>query len=305
MTARMVLVRVSHAVLSMALLTFVIFALVRLTGDPTKLLLPDLAPEDVREALRQKLGLNEPLLVQYGTFLANLTRGDLGTSFVFKIPVSDLIAQRLPATLQLAAAAFVTTLVIGIPLGVIAAYRRGGLADRVASGLAVLGQSAPGFWVGLLFILVFAIRLKWLPPGGQGGLEHLAMPAFVMSLGPLAGLVRLIRSGMIEVLETDYVKFLRLKGLPERSILWKHGLRNAGLSALTFVGILTATLLTGSVVAETVFAWPGMGWLISESIVSHDFAVVQGVVLVFSFVYIVVNLIVDLLYGMLNPRLRG
>jgi peptide/nickel transport system permease protein len=305
MTARMVLVRVSHAVLSMALLTFVIFALVRLTGDPTKLLLPDLAPEDVREALRQRLGLNEPLLVQYGTFLANLTRGDLGTSFVFKIPVSELIAQRLPATLQLAAAAFVTTLVIGIPLGVIAAYRRGGLADRVASGLAVLGQSAPGFWVGLLFILVFAIRLKWLPPGGKGGLEHLVMPAFVMSLGPLAGLVRLIRSGMIEVLETDYVKFLRLKGLPERSILWKHGLRNAGLSALTFVGILTATLLTGSVVAETVFAWPGMGWLISESIVSHDFAVVQGVVLVFSFVYIVVNLIVDLLYGLLNPRLRG
>jgi len=303
-TARVVLVRIGHALLSMGLLTFIIFGLVRLTGDPTDLLLPDLSPESVREALRIKLGLHEPLIVQYGIFLSNLARGDLGTSFVFRVPVGELIAQRFPATLQLAAAALATTLVIGIPLGVMAGYRRGGWVDRAASWLAVVGQSAPAFWVGLLLVLLFAIRLKVLPPGGIGGIETFIMPAFVMALGPLAGLVRLLRSSMIEVLETDYVKFLRLKGLPERSILWKHGLRNAGLSALTFVGILSATLLTGSVVAETVFAWPGMGWLISESIISKDFAVVQGVVLVFSMVYIVVNLLTDLLYGFLNPRLR-
>ncbi len=305
MTWRFAAVRIGHALLSMALLTFVIFGLVRLTGDPTNLLLPDLAPEEVREALREKLGLNEPLIVQYGIFLTDLTQGDLGTSFVFKVPVTDLIGQRLPATIQLALVALIATLVVGIPLGVIAAYRRNGIIDKIASFLAILGQSAPGFWVALLLVLAFSIKLKWLPPSGRGdGIEYLVLPVIVISLGPLAGLVRLLRSSMIEVLETDYVKFLRLKGLPERTILWQHALRNAGLTTLTFVGILTATLLTGSVVAETVFAWPGMGWLISESIVSHDFAVVQGVVLVFSFIYIVTNLVVDLLYGVLNPRLR-
>jgi peptide/nickel transport system permease protein len=305
MSWRWAAVRIGQAVLSMALLTLVIFGLVRLTGDPTNLLLPDLAPEEVREALREKLGLNEPLLVQYGIFLADLTRGDLGESFVFKIPVTELIAQRLPATVMLAVTSLVATLAVGIPLGVIAAYRRNGVVDKVASFLAILGQSAPGFWVALLLVLVFSIRLKWLPPSGRGdGPEYLILPVIVISLGPLAGLVRLLRSSMIEVLETDYVKFLRLKGLSERKILWQHALRNAGLTTLTFVGILTATLLTGSVVAETVFAWPGMGWLISESIISHDFAVVQGVVLIFSFIYIVTNLIVDLLYGVLNPRLR-
>jgi peptide/nickel transport system permease protein len=294
MSWRFAAVRIGHALLSMALLTLVIFGLVRLTGDPTNLLLPDLAPEEVREALREKLGLNEPLIVQYGIFLTDLTQGDLGTSFVFKVPVTHLIAQRLPATVQLAFVALIATLVVGIPLGVIAAYRRNGIIDKVASFLAILGQSAPGFWVALLLVLAFSIKLKWLPPSGRGdGIEYLVLPVIVISLGPLAGLVRLLRSSMIEVLETDYVKFLR-----------QHALRNAGLTTLTFVGILTATLLTGSVVAETVFAWPGMGWLISESIVSHDFAVVQGVVLVFSSIYILTNLIVDLLYGVLNPRLR-
>lgn len=304
MTLRLVATRVGHALLSMALLTLAIFFLVRLTGDPTRLLLPEFAPEEVRQALREELGLNKPLIVQYGIFMGNLFQGDLGTSFMFRVPVSELIAQRFPATISLAISAITLTLLVGVPLGTIAAYKRNSPIDRVASWLAIFGQSAPDFWVGLILILIFAINFGVLPPGGMGGPANFILPTVVMALGAVAGLVRLIRSSMIEVLETDYAKFLRLKGLPERKVLWKHGLRNAGLSALTFVGILTATLFAGSVVAETVFAWPGMGWLISESIVSKDFAVVQGVVLVFSMIYIVINLCTDLLYGFLDPRMK-
>jgi ABC-type dipeptide/oligopeptide/nickel transport system permease component len=302
--ARLILVRVFHAALSMALLTLFVFFLVRLTGDPAALLLPDLTPPAVMEAFREKLGLNQPLYVQYGIFMSNLLHGDLGRSFVYNVPVTDLIAQRLPNTLILAVSGLVTTLVIGLPLGVLAAYKRGGRLDVVSRWLAVVGQSAPAFWIGLLMILVFSIRLHLLPSGGTGGLPNLIMPTLTIAVKPLAGLVRLVRSSMIEVLETDYVKFLRLKGLPERQILWKHGLRNGGLTALTFVGVLTADLMTGSVVSETVFAWPGLGWLMVTSIGSGDFAVVQAVVLMFSMIYIVINLLVDLLYGVLNPRLR-
>jgi ABC-type dipeptide/oligopeptide/nickel transport system permease component len=281
-----------------------VFFLVRLTGDPAALLLPDLTPPAVMEAFREKLGLNQPLYVQYGIFMSNLLHGDLGRSFVYNVPVTDLIAQRLPNTLILAVSGLATTLVIGLPLGVLAAYKRGGRLDVVSRWLAVVGQSAPAFWIGLLMILVFSIRLHLLPSGGTGGLPNLIMPTLTIAVKPLAGLVRLVRSSMIEVLETDYVKFLRLKGLPERQILWKHGLRNGGLTALTFVGVLTADLMTGSVVSETVFAWPGLGWLMVTSIGSGDFAVVQAVVLMFSMIYIVINLLVDLLYGVLNPRLR-
>jgi peptide/nickel transport system permease protein len=302
--ARLITVRVFHAVLSMALLTLFVFFLVRLTGDPAALLLPDLTPPAVMEAFRERLGLNQPLIVQYAIFLKSILHGDLGTSFVYNVPVIDLIAQRLPNTLILAVAGLVTTLVVGLPLGVLAAYKRGGKLDILSRWLAVIGQSAPAFWIGLLMILLFSIRLHWLPSGGTGGLLNLIMPTLTIAVKPLAGLVRLVRSSMIEVLETDYVKFLRLKGLPEREILWKHGLRNAGLTALTFVGVLTADLMTGSVVSETVFAWPGLGWLMVTSIGSGDFAVVQAVVLMFSMIYIVINLIVDLLYGILNPRLR-
>jgi len=304
MTLRYALVRIGHALVSIAMLTFIIFFLVRLTGDPAKALLPDLTPEEVVQALRVKLGLDKPLIEQYWIFIRGLLTGDMGDSFVFRLPVAELISQRFPNTLMLAIASLITVITIGVPLGILAAYNRGRWLDRLASWIAVIGQSVPAFWVGLILIFVFAIGLGWLPPGGVGGLPNFVMPAIVMALFPLAGLVRLLRSSMIETLETDYIKFLRLKGVPERSILWKHALRNAGLTTLTFVGLLSANLLGGSVIAETVFSWPGMGWLISESIVAKDFAVVQGVVLVFSVIYILMNLLTDLAYGYLNPRLR-
>lgn len=288
----------------MLLLTLLIFGVVRLTGDPTFALLPDDATPAQREQMRVQLGLDEPVFTQFAIFVSRTVQGDLGTSFRFRIPVSELIEQRFPKTAILAGAALLIVLLVGIPLGVYAAYRRGTWIDRVARVVAVFGQSAPSFWIGLLLIYVVAIRLDWLPPGGFGGIDHVLLPAITVAWAGVAGLTRLLRSSMIEVLETDYVKFLRLKGLPEPRVLWIHGLRNAGLTAMTFTGVLTASLLTGSIVAETVFVWPGMGLLISESITGRDFAVVQGVVLVISALYILVNLIVDLLYAVLNPRLR-
>jgi peptide/nickel transport system permease protein len=301
---RFVFARVGHALLSMLFLSVFIFGVVRITGDPTYLLLPETASEEQFERLRSQLGLDRPLIEQYAIFLGNIARGDLGHSYRHNVPVAELIRLRFPATLQLGLSALLIALVVGVPLGVYAAYWRGGWLDLGARFLAVLGQSAPAFWVGLILILIVAVRLRWLPSGGYGGFDHLLMPAFTIGFGAIAGLTRLLRSSMIDVLESDYVKFLRLKGLPEREILWKHALRNAGLTSLTFIGVLTAGVLTGSVVTETVFIWPGMGQLMSQAITSRDFAVVQGVVLMFSAVYIVINLMVDLLYAVLNPRLR-
>jgi peptide/nickel transport system permease protein len=194
--------------------------------------------------------------------------------------------------------------VVGIPLGVYSAYRRGSLLDRVARILSAIGMSAPSFWVALILILIFAVNLGILPAGGYRTPETLILPAIAVSIVPIAGLTRILRSSMIDVLGSDYVKFLRIKGVSETEILWKHALRNAGLTSLTFVGVLVAGLLTGSLVTEKVFNWPGVGLLAADSIEGRDFTTVQGVVLFFSVVYIVVNLVVDVLYTMLNPRLR-
>jgi peptide/nickel transport system permease protein len=305
MTARLALSRIGHAVLSLLLLTIFIFGVVRITGDPTFVLLPEHATEEELQSLRERLGLTKPIWEQYVIFLQGLTEGDLGTSYRFKVPVLDLIQQRFPMTVQLAGAALVLVLVIGIPLGVYSAYWKGGRLDRFARGFAVLGQAAPGFWIGLMLIFVVAVWLHLLPPGGYGGPEHLLLPAFTIAWAAIAGLVRLIRSSMLETLDSDYVMFHRIKGVPERTVLWKHALRNAGLTSLTYVGIITAGLLTGSVLTETVFVWPGVGKLMVDAIQFRDFNVVLGVMLLFSTIYIAVNLLVDVSYVLLNPRLRG
>jgi len=288
----------------MLTITLLVFGMVRLTGDPAYYLLPQDAPKAMEERLRRELGLDEPLPVQFVIYVGNVLRGDLGMSFRNKVPVADMIAQRIPATLMMASGAIFLTLIVGIPLGIYSAYWRGGYLDRVSRGLAALGQSVPSFWVGLILILVFAVALGILPSSRYGELQHLILPSVTLALGAVAGLIRLLRSSMIEALNSDYVMFLRMNGLPERSVLWKHALRNAGLTTLSFVGVLTAGLLTGSVLVETVFVWPGVGRLMVEGIGFRDFNVVQGVMLFFAAVYIGVNLIVDLLYAVLNPRLR-
>ena len=302
--AKAILMKVGHALLSLFALLVLVFCLVRLTGDPVRYLLPPERTVEQEQHLREYLGLDQPLLTQFGIYVSHLARGDLGQSFRMRTPVADMVAQRLPATLMMGAAALLLTLAVGLPLGIYSAYWRGGNIDRVARFFAALGQSVPDFWLGYLLILLLAVNLRWLPSGGYGGPQYLILPAVTLAFGAIAGLVRLLRSSMIEVMESDYIKFHRIKGLPEHVILWKHALRNAGLTALGFVGVVVAGLFTGSVLVETVFVWPGIGRLMIEGVSWRDFNVVQGVMLLFSAAYIAANLLVDLLYIVLNPRLR-
>jgi peptide/nickel transport system permease protein len=278
--------------------------MIRITGDPAKLMLPDTATAADIARLQARLGLDRPLLEQYFLYLGQLVRGDMGEAVRLRASVGDLILQRLPATVELALSGLAIALLVGIPLGIYSAYYRGRPLDRVVRGLATVGMSAPSFWVGLLLILLFAVTFRLVPAGGHGKLENLVLPAIAVSIVPIAALTRLLRSSMLEVLGSDYVKFLRIKGVSDTEILWKHGLRNAGLTTLTYIGVVTAGLLTGSLVTELVFTWPGIGLLVAQSIEGRDFTVVQGVVTLISIVYIVVNLLVDVLYTVLNPRLR-
>jgi peptide/nickel transport system permease protein len=296
--------RVGQAALSLLAVIALVFGMTRLIGDPAFFLTGPEATEEDRVRIRRELGLDQPIPVQFAVYLSNLAQGDLGMSFRTRTPVADLIAQRLPATLTMGVSALALTLVVAVPLGVYAGYWRGGPLDKFARGLAALGQAIPSFWLGLILILVFAVYLRWLPAGGYGEVQHLLLPSITLAFGAIAGLTRLLRSSMIEVLGSDYVKFHRIKGVPENEILWRHGLRNAGLTSLTYIGIVTAGLLTGSVLVETVYVWPGIGRLMIEGIEFRDFNVVLGVMLLFSTLYIGVNLIVDLLYTVLNPRLR-
>lgn len=301
---RLVLVRLSHVLLSLFFLLLMVFALVRLTGDPINFLLPPQATPETEARLRAELGLDEPLPVQFAAYLGQLSRGDLGISFRTKRPVAESVAGRLPATLAMGAAAVGLTVIVGLPLGIYAAYWRGSPVDAAARLIAAVGQAVPDFWVGLMLILVFAVFLRWLPSGGYGGIENLILPAITLAITSIAGLIRLLRSSMIEVLESDYVLFHRMKGLPESAILWKHALRNAGLTTLSFVGLLSAGLFTGSVLVETIFNWPGIGLLLVEGIRNRDFGIVQGVLLAYATAFIAINLLVDLLYTVMNPRLR-
>jgi peptide/nickel transport system permease protein len=296
--------RVTHALVSLFALLLIVFSLVRFTGDPTFFLLPPDASAEQAAHLRTALGLDRPIPVQFLHYIGDLATGNLGESFRARIPVSELIGQRLPATLTMGLAAIIVVLAVGLPLGIYSAYWQGSPLDRFARGFAALGQSMPDFWLGLLLILVFAIHFKVLPSGGYGGLQFLILPAITLGFQATAGLIRLLRSSTLEVLNSDFVKFVRIKGEPEQRLLWKHVLRNAGLTALSYTGIIMVSLFTGSVLVETVFVWPGIGRLLVESIDYRDFNVVQGVILLMGAAYIAMNLIVDLAYVFLNPRLR-
>jgi peptide/nickel transport system permease protein len=296
--------RMLHSVLSLLFLLILGFALVRLSGDPINFLVDPTASPAQKAMIREQLGLDRSVPSQFVDYLGQLARGDLGLSFRYRAPVSVLIEQRLPNTLLMSIAAVTLMLLVAVPLGVYAAYKQGSFVDTSARGIAALGQSVPDFWLGLMLILLFAVNLKWLPAGGIGGAEHLVLPAITLSFAAIAGLTRLLRSSMIEVLNSDYVLFLRARGTPERTVLWKHSLRNAGLSSLSFVGVVIGGLVTGSVLVETIFNWPGIGLLFIEAVRNRDFGVAQGVMLFFGVAYIVTNLCVDLLYLRLNPRLR-
>ena len=296
--------RVLQTVLSMLVVISIVFVLTRLSGNPIHLLLDVNATERDQEILTRYLGLDQPLPVQYAIYVKNLARGDLGQSILSRRPVAEHIWERLPATVELGFVAMFLSVLIGVPLGVYSAVRRGGIMDGAARVFAVLGQSMPTFWLGLMLILFFGVVLGLLPAGGRGGLEHLILPAFTLGYFTSAAILRLTRSAMLEVLGSDYIKFARLKGLHEQVVLWKHGLKNALLPVVTFAVMLFVQFLGGAVVTETVFAWPGLGRLILESITTRDYPIVQAGVLVLSALYLLGNLFVDMLYSYLNPRIR-
>lgn len=299
-----ILGRLTQSLLALlALLTLVFFS-AHISGDPMDALLGDFAGEEQAEMLRREYGLDQALPVQFVKYLQRLAVGDLGISISSQRPVSELIAQRIPASLELVFASLLVGLVIAIPLGVYSAVHRGGAFDAFARFIALIGQSIPAFFQGLLMIVVFAIWLDLLPTSGRGGLAHLIMPSIVLGTGMAAGMLRLTRSAMIGTLESDYVKMARLKGLSERTVIWKHAFRNAVIPVFTYSAVLLATLVAGSIVTETVFAWPGLGQLVVDAVLLRDFPLIQGVVLFIGIFVLVTNLLVDLAYLVLDPRLR-
>ena len=296
--------RLLQTLLSLLVVVSIVFVLTRMSGSPIHLLLDVNASQQDQEILTRHLGLDRPLLVQYGLYVLNIARGDFGKSILTRRAVTEHLWERLPATIELGFVAMVLSVVIGVPLGMYSAVRRGGALDTGARIFAVLGQSMPAFWLGLMLILFFGVVLGVLPAGGRGGLDHLILPAFTLGYFTSAAILRLTRSAMLEVLGSDYIKFARLKGLHEQVVLWKHGLKNALLPVITFAVMLFVQFLGGAVVTETVFAWPGLGRLILESITTRDYPIVQAGVLVLSALYLTGNLFVDVLYGYLNPRIR-
>lgn len=282
----------------------IVFIAVRATGDPALVFLPDTATREDIAAMHQKLGLDKPLANQFLIYLGRAAKGDLGDSFRTRDSALKEVLRRFPATLQLGGIAILISILIAIPIGVYSAVARGSILDLLGRWFAVLGQSMPVFWLGIVLIYVFSVGLGWLPTGGRGGIQHLILPSVTLGWYVAAGIMRLTRSAMLDVLGSDYTTLARVKGVPEWLVVWKHAFRNALLAIVTFAAVLFITMLTGAVIVETVFAWPGVGRLIIDSLSRRDFPVIQAGVLVLSAMYIVASLAVDILYGYLNPRIK-
>ena len=283
--------------------TLVAFFVMRATGDPVNLLLPENASEEARAAMRTRLGLDQPIIIQYLQYVTNVARGDFGTSIRQDVPVSSLIIERMPATLELALAGFAITILFSFPLGIFIALRRNTIWDFLGSSFSLFGQAMPSFWTGLMLILVFSVKLGVLPVSGRGTIAHLVLPATVLGITSIGRITRLVRSGMLEVLGKEYIRTARAKGLLENTVVWGHALRNASIPVVTMLGLEFAYMLSGALIIEMVFAWPGIGRLVVTSVFSRDFPVVQGVVLTYAAIFVAANLIVDMVYSLLDPRI--
>lgn len=300
-----ILRRVAEMIPVLLGITAIIFGLLRLSGDPVVLMLPEDAPREQFDQLREHLGLNRPLHEQYVIFLGHLVTGDFGESIRYSgQAVRGLVLERLPATLQLAAAALLVGVLISLPLGIVAALNRGRWPDTLASLLSIIGEAMPSFWLGIMLILGFSVQLGWLPVSGRSGLASIVLPAITLGTGLAAMLTRLMRSALVEVLSSDYLRTARAKGLPNHKVLLKHGLRNALISYVTVLGLQVASLMAGAVVTEQVFAWPGVGLLAVQAVNSRDMAVVQAVVIMVAVVVMIANLAVDVIYTAIDPRIR-
>jgi peptide/nickel transport system permease protein len=296
--------RVGQAIVVLFCVATVAFLVVRMAGDPVNAMLPDNATLEQEQQLRHLLGLDRPLIAQYGSYLGGLLHLDFGQSLFFHQPALDIILDRLPATVQLSVAALIFALVVSIPAGIIAAVRRGRATDSAVMGAVLVGQSTPAFFVGIVLILVFAVELKWLPASGIGGIEHLILPAITLGLYSMAMIARLLRSSLIDVLGEDHIRTARAKGLSPTRVLLTNALRNASLPVVTIVGLEIGNLLGGAILTETVFSWPGVGRLTVEAVTNRDYPLMQATVLFLAVVFVVVNLIVDILYAFLDPRVR-
>ncbi|WP_431912993.1 ABC transporter permease [Micromonospora carbonacea] len=280
------------------------FLLGRLSGDPTATILGPMAPPEQREALRHELGLDLPLVVQYLDYLRGILTGDLGQSLQFYQSNTSMIADRLPYTLQLVAAGMGLALLVGVPLGVLAATREGTWWDRAASTVALLGQSVPVFWFGMMLVVLFAVKLGWLPAGQSGSPKHLILPALTMSVYPMAHIARLTRASMSEALAEPYIDSARARGLGNRRVVWRHAFANAMMPILTIVVLQTGILLSGAVAVEYVYSWPGLGQLALQAIQFRDFPLVQAIVVFGALVFVLLNLVVDVLHSIVDPRVR-
>ena len=301
---RYILRRVFYAFISLVLLSMTIFCMVRITGDPAVLMADPGAKEEDLQAIRREFGLDKPIPIQYMTFVSTIVRGDFGKSIYYRVPAFDLYLQRLPASILLAVVAMSISLLLGIPIGIFSAVRVNTWFDNFGKIFAILGLSLPSFWVGLLMILVFSVQLNWFPSSGSGSFRHLVMPAFALGWVFTAAHTRLARSAMLEVLGSEYVKLARIKGLSEWLVIAKHAFKNAIIPVLTLAGINLVLMINVAVVVESVFAWPGIGRLLYEGISFRDFPVVQTTVIMGGLMIVVVNLIVDILYAYIDPRIR-
>jgi peptide/nickel transport system permease protein len=301
---RFIVGRVIQSIVSMFVVSVVVFALVRLSGDPIQIMMPAEATKADIELMRAHLGLDRPWTVQYWRFLTQALQGDFGKSVRFRRPALDLVAERYGATLELGGLAVFIVILVALPVGVYSAVRRGSALDYAARAFAALGQAVPPFWLGLVLVLVFGVMLHLLPTSGRGTPLHVLLPGITLGWFAVAGLMRLTRSSMLDVLGSEYVKLARIKGLPERRVIWRHAFKNAALPVVTFAALLFVALLNGSIIVETVFGWPGLGLLVIEAVDSRDYPIVQTVVLCLSAMYIGVNLLVDVLYAYLNPKIR-
>ena len=301
---RYVLKRLIYAVFVIFCVVTIVFFLTRLSGDPARLMAaPDASDEEILE-LREALGLNKPLIVQYGEYLVRAVQGDFGMSYRHGEPAMQLVLDRLPMTMRLSGMALLIALLVALPLGLIAAVYRDSVLDQAAMTLSLFGQSFPTFWMGIMLILIFSETLRWLPTSGTGGIEYMILPAVTLSFQTTANVTRLLRSSMLEVLGTDYIRTARAKGVQERGVIVAHALRNAALPVITAISLQIGPMLGGAVVTETVFAYPGMGRLAVQAINNRDFTVVQAFVVVMAVIIVSINLITDLIYTVVDPRIK-
>lgn len=300
---RYLLKRLWHTVFVVIGISAISFFFIHLSGDPVMLMLPGDASMQQIEELRQKLGFNDPIYIQYARFVAGALKGDFGESLYYHVPAMDLILERLPASLELSTAALLIALAVAVPIGIVSAVYRGSVLDTGSMLAALFGLSMPHFWLGIMFIMIFSVHLGWLPTSGRGTASQLIMPALALGLGLMAMFARLTRSVMLEVLSLDYIRTARAKGIRESLVICKHALKNALIPLVTVAGMQFGMLIGGTVIIETVFAWPGVGRLVVQAIFNRDYPLVQSTVFVLALIFVAANLLVDLLYVYLDPRI--